>query len=189
MSERKVYIRFLEADVTGIISLYEDVAPKTCDAIWGALHQPIQWPALHAAFTGPEIMMGLPESAQTFDPRSLGPENITSFPAAGELLWFYQPKNYFKMDPGRVLGNRPGLWRGRSYGGPRRLDRPELLGQGHRELRCRGRAVPCDPPQGRAHGRAGPGEMSRGREPQPAHPNRTPVAHSLFRKHEQRESS
>jgi len=99
MSERKIYIKFLEADVTGIISLYEDVAPKTCDAIWGALHQPIQWPALHAAFTGPEIMMGLPESARTFDPRSLGPENITSFPAAGELLWFYQPKNYFKMDP------------------------------------------------------------------------------------------
>ena len=99
MSERKLYIKFLEANVTGIISLYWDVAPKTCEAIWGALHEPIQWPALHAAYTGPEIMMGLPESARNFDPLSIGPENITSFPAPGELLWFYQPKNFFKIDP------------------------------------------------------------------------------------------
>lgn len=99
MSPRRLYLKFLDSDVTGIITLYEDVAPRTCHAIWGALHKPVQWPALHATYTGPEIMMGLPEENRTFDPTTIGNENITSFPAPGELLWFHQPKNYFKADP------------------------------------------------------------------------------------------
>ena len=97
--EKKLYLKFVDANVQGIISLYWETAPKTCKALWGALKKPIRWPASHAMYSGPEIMMGLPESAQNFDPKALPPENQTVIPDAGEMLWFYQPKNFFKSDP------------------------------------------------------------------------------------------
>ena len=97
--DRSLYIKFVEAGVEGIITLYWETAPKTCEALWGALEKPISVPASHAIFSGPEIMMGLPKENQTFDPLSLPPENQTVLPDPGELLWFYQPKNFFKIDP------------------------------------------------------------------------------------------
>lgn len=99
MSERKLYLKFVEADVEGIIDLYWDVAPETCAALWGALETTIQVPASHAMFSGPEIMMGLPEANRTFDPTALPRENQTVLAQPGDLLWFYQPKNFFKIDP------------------------------------------------------------------------------------------
>jgi hypothetical protein len=99
MADRRLYLKFVAADVKGIIDLYWNVAPETCRAIWGALEKPIQWPATHAMFSGPEIMMGLPKEARNFDPAKLPPENQTVLPEVGELLWFYQPKNFFKIDP------------------------------------------------------------------------------------------
>jgi hypothetical protein len=99
MVERKLYLRFVAAKVTGIVTLYWENAPETCKAIWGALEKPIQWRAMHAMFAGPEIMMGIPEEARNFDPLALPPENQTVLPEVGELLWFYQPKNFFKTDP------------------------------------------------------------------------------------------
>ena len=99
MSNRRLYLTFVDAKVTGKIDMYWDHAPETCKAIWGALEKPIRWEASHAMFSGPEIMMGLPESARNFDPTKLPPENQTVQPDVGELLWFYQPKNFFKIDP------------------------------------------------------------------------------------------
>ena len=99
MTDRKLYLKFVDSDVTGIITLYWENAPETCKALWGALEKPIQWPATHAMFSGPEIMMGLPEEARNFDPTTIPPENQTVLPEVGELLWFYQPKNFFKIDP------------------------------------------------------------------------------------------
>lgn len=99
MSDRKLYLKFVDANVTGIITLYWENAPETCKAIWGALEKPIRWPASHAIFSGPEIMMGLPEENRNFDPTKLPAENQTVLPDPGELLWFYQPKNFFKIDP------------------------------------------------------------------------------------------
>ncbi len=99
MTDRKLYLKFVDSNVTGIITLYWENAPETCKALWGALEKPIRWPATHAMFSGPEIMMGLPEEARNFDPTALPPENQTVLPEVGELLWFYQPKNFFKIDP------------------------------------------------------------------------------------------
>jgi len=99
MAQGQLYLKFVEANETGIIDLYLDHAPRTCEALWGALEEPVQWRATHAIFSGPEIMMGLPERVRNFDPASLPPENQTVLPDAGELLWFYQPKNFFKIDP------------------------------------------------------------------------------------------
>ena len=96
MSDRKLYLKFVESGVQATIDLYWDHAPATCTAIWEAIHTPIQVTASHGMYSGPEIMTGLPESAQNFDPRAIGPENQTVFPEAGELLWFYQAENFFK---------------------------------------------------------------------------------------------
>jgi hypothetical protein len=99
MNDKKLYLKFVDAKVEGIISLYWDNAPETTKAIWGALEKPIRWQTTHAIFSGPEIMMGLPEENRNFDPTKLPPENQTVLPEPGELLWFYQPKNFFKIDP------------------------------------------------------------------------------------------
>ena len=96
---KSMYLKFVDANVQGTITMYWDNAPKTCKALWGALKKPIRWDASHAMFSGPEIMMGLPETARNFNPLELPPENQTVQPDPGELLWFYQPKNFFKNDP------------------------------------------------------------------------------------------
>jgi hypothetical protein len=96
MSGKKLYFKFTEGAVQGTIHLYEENAPKTCGAIWQALAKPIRIPAMHAMFAGPEIMLGLPPEAQTFDPRGLPQENQTCFPAAGDCLWFYQARGLMK---------------------------------------------------------------------------------------------
>lgn len=96
MPSKRLYLKFVEKNVQGTIDMYWDNAPVTCRTIWDALETPIRVPAMHAMFSGPEIMMGLPKEAQTFDPRGLPPENQSCFPSAGELLWFYQAPNLMK---------------------------------------------------------------------------------------------
>ena len=96
MAGNNLYFKFLDADVKGIIRLYEDDAPETCKAIWTALEKPVHIPAVHAMFAGPEIMLGLPPEAQSFDPRGIPQENQTCFPVAGDCLWFYQAKGMMK---------------------------------------------------------------------------------------------
>ena len=99
MTDRKLYAAFVETGERAVITLNERNAPVTSETLWQALSTPVRMPAIHAMFAGPEIMMGLPESAQTFDPMAIPPENQTCFPEAGECLWFYQGKNVMKGLP------------------------------------------------------------------------------------------
>ncbi len=99
MSDGKFYLKFVESGVQGILTPYWDAAPVTTKTLWDALETPIRVTASHAIFSGPEIMMGLPESHHTFDPTALPPENQTVTPDPGDMLWYYQPKNFFKIDP------------------------------------------------------------------------------------------
>lgn len=99
MTSKRLYLEFVESGVRGIIDPYWETAPETAAALWNALETPIRVDASHAIFSGPEIMMGLPESARTFDPLALPRENQTVQPEPGDMLWFYQPKNFFKIDP------------------------------------------------------------------------------------------
>ena len=96
MAERALTFTFVESGVHGTVRLHDDAAPATCAAIWGALAKPVRIPAMHAMFAGPEIMLGLPPEAQTFDPRAIPVENQTCFPVAGDCLWFYQAKGMMK---------------------------------------------------------------------------------------------
>lgn len=99
MSDGKFYLKFVESGVQGILTPYWQTAPITAKVIWDALESPIRVTASHAIFSGPEIMMGLPESHRNFDPLTLPPENQTVLPDPGDMLWFFQPKNFFKIDP------------------------------------------------------------------------------------------
>lgn len=96
MSGKKLYLRFLDKKIRGAIELYEREAPVTSRTIWEALKAPVRVPAVHAMFAGPEIMLGLPEAAQTFDPRAVPVENQTCFPVAGDCLWFYQAEGMMR---------------------------------------------------------------------------------------------
>jgi hypothetical protein len=103
MPARSLTFTFVDSGVEGIVRLHDDLAPRTCAAIWDALAAPRRTPAMHAMFAGPEIMLGLPREAHVFDPRAVPVENQTCFPSAGDCLWFYQA-------PGMMKGLTEELW-------------------------------------------------------------------------------
>jgi hypothetical protein len=45
---------------------------------------------MHAMYAGPEVMVGLPEEAQNFDPEAIPAENQQVVPAPGDLQWYWQ---------------------------------------------------------------------------------------------------
>lgn len=103
MTERTLIFTFIDTGMAGTVVLHDAAAPRTCAAIWEALAKPVRIPAMHAMFAGPEIMLGLPPEAQTFDPLAVPVENQTCFPVAGDCLWFYQA-------PGMMKGLTDELW-------------------------------------------------------------------------------
>jgi hypothetical protein len=96
---RMLRFTFVDSDVSGRVVLHETLAPNTVETIWSALAQPITELAFHAMYAGPEIMIGLPRSAQTFNPHDMPPENQTVIPSPGNVLWFYQAPNMMKGLP------------------------------------------------------------------------------------------
>lgn len=93
---KQLVVTFVKEKVAGLVTLHEDLAPVTCATIWKALKKPIREMSFHAMFAGPEIMVGLPKSAQVFDPRKVPNENQTVTPGPGDMLWFYQGRNMMK---------------------------------------------------------------------------------------------
>jgi len=85
-----------KTSVTGRVDLHWDLAPKTSKTMWQAFAKPRRMTCFHAAFAGPEVMVGLPPEAQTFDPTKVPNENQTCFPGAGDCLFYYQGKNAMK---------------------------------------------------------------------------------------------
>lgn len=79
---------------SAVAALHEAAAPVTAATLWEALASPVTVLATHAMYAGPEIMTGLPESARTFDPKSIPPENQQVVPAPGDVIWYYQPANF-----------------------------------------------------------------------------------------------
>jgi len=87
--ERQIYLEF-DNGARAVATLADDVAPKTAEAIWSALAEPVSETVMHAMYAGPEVMFGLPESAQTFEPTALPAENQQVIPAAGDLIFYHQ---------------------------------------------------------------------------------------------------
>jgi hypothetical protein len=89
-SDRRIFLEF-EGGPRAEATLHTKEAPATAEAIWNALENPVSESVMHAMYAGPEIMFGLPPEAQNFDPRALPAENQQVVPAAGDLIFFYQP--------------------------------------------------------------------------------------------------
>jgi len=89
---RGIYFEFQDGPEV-FAALKSEDAPVSSKLIWDALAAPVTMLATHAMFAGPEIMMDLPESARTFDPREVPAENQQVIPSAGDVIWYYQAPN------------------------------------------------------------------------------------------------
>lgn len=86
---KQIFLEY-ENGTRAIATLLEDLAPETCAALWGALEKSVTMQAMHAMYAGPEVMVGLPEEAQGFDPEAIPHENQQVVPAPGDLMWYWQ---------------------------------------------------------------------------------------------------
>ncbi len=89
MTEQKLFFEY-ENGPRALATMHLDLAPKTCEALWNALAKPVTVDAMHAMYAGPEVMTGLPEEAQNFDPEAVPFENQQVIPGVGDVLWYYQ---------------------------------------------------------------------------------------------------
>lgn len=88
---KRIQIAIPELRVTAGAELLEEAAPITCRTLWQALAKPMTERGLHAMWVGPEVMIDMPASHRTFDGSQIPPENQTSFPLPGDLIWFWFP--------------------------------------------------------------------------------------------------
>ena len=93
---RSLVFTFVDENISGTVDLFDEEAPVTCETMWKIFAAPIREKSFHAMYAGPEIMIGLPKSHQTFDPRALPAENQTVVPAPGDVLFFYQGPRMMK---------------------------------------------------------------------------------------------
>jgi len=83
---KKIVIILLKNNVSAVAELREDLAPKTCKAVWGALSH--EGEVRHAKWCGNEIWTILkPTEALKSVPR----ENITIYPQPGDVMYGYYP--------------------------------------------------------------------------------------------------
>jgi hypothetical protein len=88
---KRVAITVVEPGARAIAELQESDAPKTCEALWAALAQPIETTGIHAMWAGREVMIDIPEANRVFDAAAVPVENATVYPAAGDICWGYFP--------------------------------------------------------------------------------------------------
>ena len=94
---RQIEIAFTKRKVSGVATLLDEEAPRTCDALWNAL--PVEGDAYHARWAGREVYTLIPPL--DVDP---GKENATILPIAGDLLYFEVPAASIDIPPERRTG-------------------------------------------------------------------------------------
>ncbi len=82
MDERFIEIRLEKRDVSCVAKMLDDLAPRTCEAVWNAL--PLGGDAYHAKYARNEIYGLLPAFAE----RDPGRENTTITPIPGDVVYF-----------------------------------------------------------------------------------------------------
>jgi hypothetical protein len=80
---RKLRLSFPATGESAIAEMLETEAPAVCDYIWGLL--PIESKAVHGMYSGAEVFQLIK------DPQAIEPQNRTSLPLPGELLYFFDP--------------------------------------------------------------------------------------------------
>ena len=86
---KRLEIVSLESGVKAIVELFEEQAPKTCEAMWKCLESPMETEGIHAMWVGRELMFIMPEENQRVDPTSIPLENSTAHPLPGDVLFAY----------------------------------------------------------------------------------------------------
>jgi len=86
---RRIELEFPKSQTRAVAELLDRRAPRTCDAIWAVLAQPVERMVIHAAWTGEYVLFyNLPPIDR---PDELPLENHKVRAGAGELMFFYQP--------------------------------------------------------------------------------------------------
>jgi len=85
MSSKKIRIRLEKRGVSCVADLLDELAPRTCEALWQALPQGSD--AVHAKYASNEVYTLVPP----FAAEEPGLENPTMTPIAGDLLYFFFP--------------------------------------------------------------------------------------------------
>ncbi len=82
---RYIQIKLVKRNVSCTAQLLDDLAPRTCEAVWQAL--PLGDAAFHAKYASNEVYTLVPP----FAPEEPGLENPTLTPIPGDLLYFFFP--------------------------------------------------------------------------------------------------
>ena len=82
---RYIEVTLKKRGVSCVAQLLDDLAPKTCEAVWKALPQ--EGDAFHAKYANNEVYTLVPPFAST----EIGLENPTTLPIPGDLLYFFFP--------------------------------------------------------------------------------------------------
>ncbi|MDE2848515.1 MAG: DUF3830 family protein, partial [Gemmatimonadota bacterium] len=83
--DRFIEVTLRKRGVSCIARLLDDLAPRTCEAMWNALPQ--EGDAFHAKYASNEVYTLVP----SFAPSEPGMENPTVTPITGDLLYFFFP--------------------------------------------------------------------------------------------------
>jgi hypothetical protein len=80
---RKLRLTFPATGESAIAEMLDTEAPAVCDYIWSLL--PIESNAVHGMYSGAEVFQLIK------DPHPIEPQNRTTLPLPGELLYFFDP--------------------------------------------------------------------------------------------------
>jgi hypothetical protein len=95
---QRFQVEVVETGVRAICELLEKDAPRTCKALWKIIKQGYTANAVHARWSGPEVVAYIPQKArQNVDPRKIGIENATTYPARGDVCWMYFPAGKYRL--------------------------------------------------------------------------------------------
>jgi hypothetical protein len=102
---RRIRIRETGSGLDVGVSLLDELAPRSAEALWqiagaGGAHE-----AIHAMWTGPEISCPIPAAnlPVRIDPADLPLENATSYPEQGDIAVIYVAANTWKGQPSHAF--------------------------------------------------------------------------------------
>ena len=100
---KEIEIHLEKRGVSCRAELLEDLAPRTCDAIWRSLPQ--GGDAFHAKYASNEVYTLVPP----FAAEEPGLENPTMTPIAGDLLYFYFPPGLVALPEVKETADKKGV--------------------------------------------------------------------------------
>jgi hypothetical protein len=90
ISPRRITLHLARSGVTATAELAEELAPRTCDAVWDAL--PFKTTVCHGRRSGAEVYFLIPPLRD-----NPGRENATIYPIPGDVTFAWFPHGYREM--------------------------------------------------------------------------------------------